>query len=209
MRAALARSLSMPRKLASTSAKKVRPSGVGTIRLRTRSNSAKASDLSSSAISRLMPGWVTPRISAAREMVPAFITAAKTSIWRLFILMAPKLSPRPLLAASRRRHQDARRSCAEVDVRPHLHSVSSLDRFGWRLRAVDRLPVVLHIDDQPAPRRSFVQGLVELSDMGLAIIGIFPLGVGVVNDEREARAGVEGRPLQHLQIAVGVAGGED
>ncbi|OYW62906.1 MAG: hypothetical protein B7Z40_15930 [Bosea sp. 12-68-7] len=33
---------------------------------------------------RLTPGWVTPRSSAAREIVPAFMTATKVSIWRLF-----------------------------------------------------------------------------------------------------------------------------
>ena len=68
------------------------------------------------------------------------------------------------------------------------------------------LPVVLHVDDGPALLRGLVERLVELADVRSAIVGIFALGVGVVDDEAEPRRPCSpGRPLQHLQVAVGVA----
>jgi hypothetical protein len=41
-----------------------------------------------------------------------------------------------------------------------------------------------------------------------SIVGVFPLRVGVVDDQAEARAAApHGGPLQHLKIAVGIAEG--
>ena len=40
---------------------------------------------------------------------------------------------------------------------------------------------------------------------GVPVVSIFALGVGVMDDQAEARAPAHRRPLQHLEIAVGVA----
>ena len=42
-----------------------------------------------------------------------------------------------------------------------------------------------------------------------AVVGPLALGVGVVDDGHEAGAAARGRVLQHLQVAIGVAEGED
>jgi CRP/FNR family cyclic AMP-dependent transcriptional regulator len=47
-------------------------------------------------------------------------------------------------------------------------------------------PVVLHVVDGPAFVRCIVQRLVEASERRIAVIGVFVLGVGVMNDEAEA-----------------------
>src|SRR5690606_30443774 len=73
----------------------------------------------------------------------------------------------------------------------------------------DRLPVVLHGDDDPAFRPGGIQRLVEPADVAVAVVGELALGVVVVHDQPQASAiGARG-PLQHLQIAVGVAEGRD
>ena len=73
------------------------------------------------------------------------------------------------------------------------------------LEWIDDLPVVLHVYDCPAFRVRLVEGLVEVTDGGRAIVGPLALCVGVVDEEREPRADARGRPLEHLQVAVGVA----
>ena len=40
---------------------------------------------------------------------------------------------------------------------------------------------------------------------GVAIVGVFAFGVGVMDDQAEARAAAHRGPLQHFEIAVGVA----
>ena len=50
-----------------------------------------------------------------------------------------------------------------------------------------------------------VERLVEPADVAVAVVGPFALGIGVVHDQTEARPVARGGPLQHLQIAVGVA----
>jgi hypothetical protein len=45
--------------------------------------------------------------------------------------------------------------------------------------------------------------------VGLAIVGPFALGVGVVHDAHETRAGTRRRVLQHLVVAIRVAERED
>ena len=48
--------------------------------------------------------------------------------------------------------------------------------------------------------------LSSLSDVGLAVVGVFALGVGVMDDQRRsAGRRPQRRPLQHFEIAVGVA----
>ena len=54
-----------------------------------------------------------------------------------------------------------------------------------------------------------IERLVELADLRLPVVGVFALGIGVMDDAGEARAGPCRRPLQHLQIAVGIAERED
>ena len=44
-----------------------------------------------------------------------------------------------------------------------------------------------------------------MSEMRLPVICVFALGVGVMNDCRKARATSDGRPLEHLEITVGVS----
>src|SRR5262245_15457664 len=73
----------------------------------------------------------------------------------------------------------------------------------------DRLPVRLHVDHSPAALLRFVQRLVEPADARIAVIGVFALGIGVVHDAHETRAGMGGSPLQHLQVAIRVAEGEN
>src|SRR5262245_63749720 len=69
----------------------------------------------------------------------------------------------------------------------------------------DPLPVLLHVDDGPALRLRLLERLVELADRRRMVVGPFALGVGVVHEQREARARAGGRPLEHLLVAVGVA----
>jgi hypothetical protein len=52
----------------------------------------------------------------------------------------------------------------------------------------------------------FVEALVELTDVRLAVVGPFSLGVGVVDIEAEMLAAAGSGPLEHLQVAVGVVG---
>ena len=45
--------------------------------------------------------------------------------------------------------------------------------------------------------------------MGIAVVGPFALGIGVVDQTHEARASAGRGPFQHLLVAVGIAEGED
>jgi hypothetical protein len=42
---------------------------------------------------------------------------------------------------------------------------------------------VLHIDNRPAARWRFVERLVELADVRLAVVSPFAFGIGMVDDE--------------------------
>src|SRR5688572_11515328 len=77
------------------------------------------------------------------------------------------------------------------------------------LEREDLLPVPLHVHDGPALRLRLIQRLVEFSDLRLPVVGVFALGIGVMHDAGEAGAWSRGGPLQHLQIAVGIAERED
>lgn len=57
---------------------------------------------------------------------------------------------------------------------------------------------------RPIPGMGFVERFVEATDMGVAIIGPFSLGIRVMHQQTEPSAVTGCRPLQHLQIAVGV-----
>ncbi len=50
----------------------------------------------------------------------------------------------------------------------------------------------------------FIQTLVELANVGLAVVGPLALGIGVMNVKAESESLASGRPLQHLQITVRV-----
>src|ERR1700688_201055 len=52
----------------------------------------------------------------------------------------------------------------------------------------DQLPVLLHVDDGPAALHGLVQGVVELADVRLPVVGVFALGIGVMNEAGKARA---------------------
>ena len=54
-----------------------------------------------------------------------------------------------------------------------------------------------------------IERLVQAADFRVPVIGPFTFGVGVVHQPHQARARACGSPLEHLQVAVGVAEGED
>src|SRR5262245_8825991 len=66
------------------------------------------------------------------------------------------------------------------------------------LKGIDGFPVGLHVDHGPAARWRLIECLVEPADGGLAVVGPFPLSIGVVDDQAEARRVVDRCPLQHL-----------
>jgi hypothetical protein len=68
---------------------------------------------------------------------------------------------------------------------------------------------LFHVDNRPASLCRFVEGLVELADMRLPIIGVFSLGIGVMDDPHEAGAAAVGGVSQHLQVTVRIAESED
>ena len=71
----------------------------------------------------------------------------------------------------------------------------------------DRLPVRPHVHDGPALITGRVQCGIQPPHVRLAIVGVLPLGVGVMDDQAEAGTFAGGRPLEHLEVAVGVAEG--
>ena len=73
------------------------------------------------------------------------------------------------------------------------------------LDRVDYLPVVLHVYDSPLVALHFLERFVKFPNVRLTVIGPLAVGIGVMDEQAEARALAGGRPLQHLQVAVGVA----
>src|ERR1044072_7657842 len=68
------------------------------------------------------------------------------------------------------------------------------------------LPVLLHVDHVPPVHRRGLKRLVKFAKMRLAIVGVFAVCVGVVqNQAKPGAAGAKCRPLQHFEIAVGIA----
>src|SRR5271170_2741060 len=78
---------------------------------------------------------------------------------------------------------------------------SALNRSTFFEGEYDR-PVLLNIHHCPLIQRCNVQRLVELSEVRLAIIGVFTFDVRVMNKAHETSTSSRRRPLQHLQIAV-------
>ncbi len=74
---------------------------------------------------------------------------------------------------------------------------------------VDRPPVVVHVDDGPSPFGGLIERPVEPADVRLAVVRPLAVGVGVVDDEPEPSSRPGGGPLQHLEIAVGIAESRD
>src|SRR5262245_51019355 len=54
----------------------------------------------------------------------------------------------------------------------------------------------------------FVEHLVEPSDRGRAVVGVFARRIRVVHDTSETRSTTGRRPFQHLPVAVGIAESE-
>jgi hypothetical protein len=52
----------------------------------------------------------------------------------------------------------------------------------------NHFPILLHVRHRPFIDGRGVQRLVEFSKLGVAIIGIFPLGIGVVDDQTKTSA---------------------
>src|SRR5262247_3621495 len=73
----------------------------------------------------------------------------------------------------------------------------------------DLLPVRLHVDHRPVALPGFVERLVEPADVRVPVIGIFALGIGVMNNAHETGTRPGGGPLQHLQVAVRIAESEN
>src|SRR3954454_13683246 len=69
----------------------------------------------------------------------------------------------------------------------------------------DGFPVALHVDHGPALSLRYVKGLVEAANGRAAVVGPFPLGVGVVHDKGETDTAASLGPFEHLQVSIGVA----
>ena len=106
------------------------------------------------------------------------------------------MTPASTVAEPERADQKAAR-CHEMPA-----SVSSTSGY-WNAKM--RFQSRLHVDHGPSVGRRRVQRLVEPPEMRFAVVGIFPLRIGVMDDQAEPRAAGHRRPLQHLEIAVGIA----
>src|SRR5688572_19816962 len=73
------------------------------------------------------------------------------------------------------------------------------------LEGIDALPVALHVDHEPALGSSRSQRLIQLADARAAVVSPFASGVGVMHQPQQAGAAPSRRPLEHLQVAIGVA----
>ena len=98
------------------------------------------------------------------------------------------------------------RTCRRSDGRA---GAPLTDRRGLRAQGNTRFQSSFMLTTVQPLRLRLVERLVELADVRLAVVGPLALGVGVVDEEAEARAAAGGGPLQHLQVAVGVAEGGD
>ena len=66
-------------------------------------------------------------------------------------------------------------------------------------------PVVFHIDDGPASRGGFVQRFIQVTDLGISIVGEFAHRIGVMHETVEIGAGSGRRPFEHLLIAIRIS----
>src|SRR5262245_42322476 len=81
-------------------------------------------------------------------------------------------------------------------------SIADWARWLWRKHGA---PVVLHADDRPALGQRLVPALAERLQLVGAIVCVLARRIVVMNEEREAWTTAVPRPLQHLQVAIGVA----
>src|SRR5256885_586588 len=95
-----------------------------------------------------------------------------------------------------------RQNCALIPSLPRSGGEGMRDAFlllvllapeGKNLR-----PVVLHVDDRPAGGAGGIERLVEMADLGIAVVGPLANPIGVMHDETEAGPRPGGCPLQHL-----------
>ena len=104
----------------------------------------------------------------------------------------------------------AARSAASTAARPAAGRSATSSRI-WASSGkpffgrVDDFPVGLHVHHRPALGLRFIERLVEAADGGLTVVGPFPPGIGVVHQQGKMSAFPGIGPLEHLQVAVGVA----
>ena len=72
----------------------------------------------------------------------------------------------------------------------------SVRAAGSNLARKDKLPIGFYSGNGPAPQWSFVEPACQASETGIPIIGKLTLGVVVMEDEAEARAGSAVTPLK-------------
>src|SRR4051812_44621188 len=67
------------------------------------------------------------------------------------------------------------------------------------------VPINFHVHHRPAFGPGFIKALVEPANGGLPVVGPLTLSISMMDVKAIARTGRLARPLQHLQVAVGVA----
>ena len=168
---------------------------------------ASSSRCSLSGAAPAAPGWVTA-VSVYVLLTGARATEPDRPEGRRRPRRAQRRRPRPVVDAARgplpalvrsphrnpargpggRAHGDPARS-------PTTGSVGG--RRGAPRLSPDGLPVVFHADHHPALLRGQPQRL-----LGATVVGVLTLGVVVVHQQAEARTGVSGGILEHVDVAV-------
>src|SRR5580658_1528859 len=69
----------------------------------------------------------------------------------------------------------------------------------------DAVPVVLHVGDDPFIDCCGIEGFVEATEGCVPVVGVFAYRIGMMDKQAEAGASRDRRPLQHFEIAVGIA----
>ena len=64
------------------------------------------------------------------------------------------------------------------------------------------LPVLFHVDNNPS---WLLEGLVQLADVALTVVGILALRIGVMHQQPQSAAFAGHGVLDHLHVAVGIA----
>src|SRR5262245_52119764 len=83
--------------------------------------------------------------------------------------------------------------------------VQALSQFDGK----DDLPVGFHAHDCPATRDGNVECAVKPAEPGAPVIGVFTLGVGMVQDDTQARTRTCGHPLKQFDVGIRVAESND
>src|SRR5262245_26095509 len=150
---------------------------------------------------------------AAACCAAASRAAAETVGATLFQLVTTSAAAKPNIAAAPTQH-DRRLPVMRILLGGSLRArcpsgyAESAKLFTRQLLSgstEDLFPLGLHVHDRPSPRSGFVERLVESADRRLPVVRELPLGVSVVDETQESRAGSGGGPLQHLAIAVRIA----